>query len=148
MARTVCLVVIVFYQVQCALFYIENDAEIFPTHYIWKVAEKRSQIAFMMNKLAIIISFEIIIEKYCQKLLYYCEIQVRTILVCTLYSIKYSNDSSVNDCVKKYWQLKQARQGAVPCKKTKCKKTKCNNSENCVWDANPKHQNTEWSTTP
>jgi hypothetical protein len=42
-------------------FYIENDAEIFPAHYTWKVAEKG--IAFMMNKLAMIISFEIILEK-------------------------------------------------------------------------------------
>jgi hypothetical protein len=45
----------VFYQV----FYIENDAEIFPAHYTWKVPEK----VFKMNKHAIIISFEIILEK-------------------------------------------------------------------------------------
>jgi hypothetical protein len=88
----------------------------------------------MMNKLAMIISFEIILEKNCQKLLYSCEIQVRTIIVCTLYST-YSNDSSVSDCVKTYWQLKQADQGAVPFKKPKCNNLKCNNSENCVWDA-------------
>jgi hypothetical protein len=35
-------------------FYIENDAEIFPAHYTWKVAEKGFKMAFMMNKLAII----------------------------------------------------------------------------------------------
>ncbi len=29
----------VFYQVYFALFYIENDAEIFPGHYTWKLAE-------------------------------------------------------------------------------------------------------------
>jgi hypothetical protein len=70
-------------------FYIENDAEIFPAHYNWKVAEKRFKMAFMMNKLARIISCEIILEKY-----FFCQIslwnQVRTILACTLYSIKYS----------------------------------------------------------
>ncbi len=53
----------VFYQVWCALFYIENDAEIFPVHYTWKVAEKGFKIAFMMNKLALINSCEIILEK-------------------------------------------------------------------------------------
>ncbi len=30
----------VFYRVKCALLYIENDAEIFPAHYTWKVTEK------------------------------------------------------------------------------------------------------------
>jgi len=44
-------------------FYIENDAEIFPAHYTRKVVEKGFKIAFMMNKLAMIISFEIILEK-------------------------------------------------------------------------------------
>ncbi len=53
----------VFYRVQCTLFCTENDADIFPAHYTWKVAEKGFKIAFMMNKLAIIISFEIILEK-------------------------------------------------------------------------------------
>ncbi len=53
----------VFYRVECALFYIENDAEVFPAHYTWKVAEKGFKIAFMMNKLAIINSFEIILVK-------------------------------------------------------------------------------------
>ncbi len=53
----------VFYQVQCALFYIENDAEIFPVHYTWKVAEKGFKMAFMMNKLAMNNSCEIIVEK-------------------------------------------------------------------------------------
>ncbi len=53
----------VFYQVQCKLFYIENDAEIFPAHYAWKVAEKGFQMAFMTNKLAMIKSCEIILEK-------------------------------------------------------------------------------------
>ncbi len=53
----------VFYQVQCALFCIENDAEIFPAHFTWKVAEKGFKMAFMMNKIAMINSCEIIIEK-------------------------------------------------------------------------------------
>ena len=72
-------------------FCIENDAEIFPLHYTWKVADKGFKMAFMMNKIAVIISCEIILEK--QKLIFaknYHEIQVRTILVCTLFSIKYS----------------------------------------------------------
>ena len=47
----------VFYQVWCALFYIENDAEIFPAHYTWKVAEKGFKMDFMIN------SCEIILEK-------------------------------------------------------------------------------------
>ncbi len=53
----------VFYWVYCTLFYIENDAEIFPAHSTWKVAEKGFKIAFMMNKLAMINSCEIILEK-------------------------------------------------------------------------------------
>ncbi len=44
-------------------FYIENDAEIFPANYTRKVAEEGFKIAFMMNKLGMIISFEIILEK-------------------------------------------------------------------------------------
>jgi hypothetical protein len=47
----------------CALFYIENDAEIFPAHYTWKVAEKMFKMAFMMNTLARINSCDIILEK-------------------------------------------------------------------------------------
>ncbi len=43
----------VFYQVQCTLFNIEKDAEIFPAHYTWKVAERGLKMVFMMNKLAI-----------------------------------------------------------------------------------------------
>jgi hypothetical protein len=45
------------------LFYIENDAEIFPAHYTWKLAERGFKMAFMINKLAMINSFEIILEK-------------------------------------------------------------------------------------
>jgi hypothetical protein len=45
------------------LLYIENDAEIFPVHYIWKVAEKGFKMVSIMNKLAIINSCEIILEK-------------------------------------------------------------------------------------
>ncbi len=44
-------------------FYIENYAEIFPAHYTWKVAEKGFKVALMMNKLAMISSCEIILEK-------------------------------------------------------------------------------------
>ncbi len=53
----------VFYRVQCALFYIENYAEIFPAHYTWKAVDKGFMMPFMMYKLAIINSYDIIIEK-------------------------------------------------------------------------------------
>jgi hypothetical protein len=43
--------------------YIQNEAEIFPAHYTWKAAENGFKMAFMMNKLAMIDSFEIILEK-------------------------------------------------------------------------------------
>jgi hypothetical protein len=42
---------------------IIDDAEIFPAHYAWKVAEKGFKMAFMMNKLAMMNSCEIILEK-------------------------------------------------------------------------------------
>jgi hypothetical protein len=44
-------------------FYIENDAEIFPAHYTWKVVENGFKMAFMMNILAMIYSCEIILRK-------------------------------------------------------------------------------------
>jgi hypothetical protein len=44
-------------------FCIENDAEIFPAHYTWKVVDKGFKMAFMINKLAMINSCEIILEK-------------------------------------------------------------------------------------
>ncbi len=69
---------------------IENDAEILRAHYTWKVTEKGFKMAFMMNNLAMMNSCEIILEK--QKYFFgknHSKIQVRTILVCTLYSIKY-----------------------------------------------------------
>ncbi len=78
-------------------FYIENDAEIFPLHYTQKVAEKGFKMAFMMNKIAMINTCEIIPEKikifFFAK--YHCEIWVRTILTCPLYSIKYGNYSNI-----------------------------------------------------
>jgi hypothetical protein len=42
---------------------MENDVEIFPAHYTWKVAENRFKMAFMINKLAMINSREIILKK-------------------------------------------------------------------------------------
>ncbi len=42
---------------------MENDAEIFPAHYTWKVVEKGLNMACMMNKLAMINSCEIIFER-------------------------------------------------------------------------------------
>ncbi len=53
----------VFYRIQCELLYIEKDAEIFFAHYTWKVDENGFKMAFMMNKLAMINSCEIILEK-------------------------------------------------------------------------------------
>ncbi len=70
-------------------FYVENDVEIFLAHYTWKVAEKGFKMAFIMNKLAMINSCEIIVEKKFFFAKNYCEIQVSPLLVCTLYSIKY-----------------------------------------------------------
>jgi hypothetical protein len=70
---------------------MENDAEIFPAHYSWKVAEKWFKMASMMNKLAMNYC-EIILEKYNNFFdKNHCEIQAHTILVCTLYLIKYGN---------------------------------------------------------
>ncbi len=43
-------------------FCTENDAELFPAHYTWKVADKGFKMAIMMNKLAMINSCEIILE--------------------------------------------------------------------------------------
>ncbi len=94
--ETVTIISIKFKALYCILssivhtFYIKNGAKIFHVHYMWKVAEKGFKMAFMMNKLAMINSCEIILENkkkwfFCQK---HCEIQVRTILVCPIYSIK------------------------------------------------------------
>jgi len=79
----------------CALFYIENDVEMFPAHYTWKVADKAFKMAFMMNKDAMINSCKIILEKkYCSK--DHCEIQARIIIVCALYSIKYGTPNEID----------------------------------------------------
>jgi len=42
---------------------MENDADIFPADYTWKVAEEGFKMASMMNKLAMMNSCEIILEK-------------------------------------------------------------------------------------
>ncbi len=42
---------------------MEYDAEIFPAQYTWNVAKKGFKMASMMNKLAMINSCEIILEK-------------------------------------------------------------------------------------
>ncbi len=57
------MMITVFYRVECTLFYMENDAEIFPAHYTWKVSEKGFKMSSMVNKLAMINSCEIILEK-------------------------------------------------------------------------------------
>ncbi len=56
------------YHILSSIF--EYDAEIFPVHYTWKGAEKGFQIAFMMNKLAMNISFEIKNNFFCQQSLW------------------------------------------------------------------------------
>ncbi len=63
---------------------MENDAEIFPAHYTWKVAEKEFKMAFMMNNFAMINYCEIILEN---KIIFFAKNHYE-ILVCTLYSIK------------------------------------------------------------
>ncbi len=52
-----------FDRVLCTLLNIENYAEIFPAHYTWKVAEKGFKMALIMNKLAMINSCEMNLEK-------------------------------------------------------------------------------------
>jgi hypothetical protein len=52
-----------FIEYSAHFFDIENDAEIFPAHYTWKVAEKGFKIAFVMNKLAMINSFKLSLDK-------------------------------------------------------------------------------------
>jgi hypothetical protein len=42
---------------------MENDVEIFPVHYTLKAAEKGFKMASMINKLAMMNSCEIILEK-------------------------------------------------------------------------------------
>jgi len=42
---------------------MENDAEIFPVHYTWKVTKKGFKMASVMNKLAMINACEIILLK-------------------------------------------------------------------------------------
>ncbi len=64
---------------------MENAAEIFLAHYIWKVIEKWFKTASMIN------SSEIFLEKNNFFAKNQCEIQVHTILVCALYSIKYGS---------------------------------------------------------
>jgi hypothetical protein len=66
------LQILYFVEYSAHFFYIENDAEIFPAHYTWKVAKKGFKMAFMMNKLAMIYFCDIILEKLkkiCPKLL-------------------------------------------------------------------------------
>jgi hypothetical protein len=42
---------------------MENDAEIFLAHYTWKLAKEGFKMASMMKKLAMINSWEIVLEK-------------------------------------------------------------------------------------
>jgi hypothetical protein len=57
------LKLVYFIEYSAHFFYIENDAEKFPARYTWKVARKGFKISFMMHKIAMINSFEIIFEK-------------------------------------------------------------------------------------
>jgi hypothetical protein len=56
-------------------------------------------VAFMMNKLAMINSCEIILQKNIFFAKNHCEIQLRTILVCALYAIKYGIVNNLVPCV-------------------------------------------------
>jgi len=66
------------------------DAEILSVHYTWKVGEKRFKMSFMMNTLVMINSCEITIEKNKKNFFAknHCKIQVHTILVYALNSLK------------------------------------------------------------
>jgi hypothetical protein len=55
--------ILYFIEYSAHFFYMKNDAETYPAHYTWKVAERGSKMAFMMNKLAMINSCEIILQK-------------------------------------------------------------------------------------
>jgi predicted Zn-dependent protease len=75
---------------------MENDAEIFPAHYTWTVVEKGFKMASMMNKLVMINSCEIFLKNKCFLFAKnHYEIQMCTILVGTLYSIKYGNCNAI-----------------------------------------------------
>ncbi len=70
---------------------MKNDAEIFPAHYAWTVAEKGFKMASMMNKFAMINSCEIILEN---KINFFAknhyEIQIYTCMHIILDKIWYS----------------------------------------------------------
>ncbi len=70
---------------------MENDAEIFPVHYTWKVAEKGFKRWFLWR---INLRWLILVNLFLKNNINFfaknhSEIQVRTVLVCALYSIKY-----------------------------------------------------------
>jgi len=70
-------------------FYIENDADIFPPHYTWRVAEKEFKMAVMMK--AMINSCEIILEKLKLNLSKtIVKFRCALLLLYKLYSIKYT----------------------------------------------------------
>ncbi len=54
--------ILYFIEYSAYFLYIENDAVRFPVHYTWKVVEKGFKMAFMMNKLVMVNSCEIILE--------------------------------------------------------------------------------------
>ncbi len=64
---------------------MENDAEIFPAQNTWKVAEKGFKMASMMNKLAMINSCQIILEKI--KIIFLPKIIVK--FRCALYLVAH-----------------------------------------------------------
>ncbi len=74
----------------CTLFYIENDAEIFPAHYMLKVAEKGLRWLLWWINLQWLILVKLFLKNRNKNFAKnHCEIQVRTILECVWYSIKY-----------------------------------------------------------
>ncbi len=51
-----------FIEYSAHFFYMKNDAEIFPVHDMWKVAEKRFKMACMMNNLQLLILVKLFLK--------------------------------------------------------------------------------------
>jgi hypothetical protein len=85
-----------FIEYSAHFFIIENDAEIFPVNFTWKVAEKGFNMTFKKKNLQWLILVKLFLKnkfkKYAKN---HDEIHVRTTLICTLYSIKYGNNESL-----------------------------------------------------
>ncbi len=56
-----------FIEYSAHFFYIEDDADIFPVHYTWRVAEKGFKMAFVMNILARLILVKLFLKIFFPK---------------------------------------------------------------------------------